>query len=70
MTAVKHLVAQQKTVYKFLRDRLSVTPLKVQKMTHKIKPLENAARCPQYEDAAQTLLTPRIYTDYIDAYET
>jgi uncharacterized protein DUF4157 len=58
-------------VRKFLQDRLTATPLWVKSAAAAAKALEaNPSTLPKYEAFVQGILTPRIYTDHVDAYRS
>jgi hypothetical protein len=56
-------------VRKFLQDRLTATPRWVKAAAAAQKPLEmNPLTYPSYQVFVQSVLTPRIYQDHVDAY--
>lgn len=58
-------------VRKFLQDRMATAPGWVKGAAAAQKALErNPATYPAYQAFVQTLLTPRIYRDHVDAYRT
>lgn len=58
-------------VRKFLQDRLAATPGWLQALAASQKPLEiNPLTYSTYQAFVQTVLTPRIYQDHVDAYRS
>jgi hypothetical protein len=56
-------------VRKFLQDRLAATPTWLKAMAYSQKPIE-LTNPPLYQLFVQTMLTPRIYRDHVDAYRS
>lgn len=56
-------------VRKFLQDRLAATPTWLKVAAAAQKPLE-ATNLPAYQLFVQSVLTPRIYSDHVDAYRS
>ncbi|MGH9764800.1 MAG: DUF4157 domain-containing protein [Blastocatellia bacterium] len=59
-------------VRKFLQDRLAAAPtwLKVIAASQKINDIPGSPTYPAYQAFVQTMLTPRIYGDHVDAYRS
>jgi len=56
-------------VRKFLQDRMAATPTWLKAIAAASKSLElNPATYPEYVNFVQTVLTPRIFRDHVDAY--
>ena len=56
-------------VRKFLQDRMAATPWWLKTMAAGQKPMETMNHV-AYQSFVQTMLTPRIYDDHVDAYRT